>query len=93
MIVKIHTFKQAGIIDQFVTRSTVFYDRRDTINGENLVQDMADCFVTLLCDTVVTVMGHNDGVQMCREKGQVLNDFRTRKLQQRAYHCRSGSAK
>lgn len=75
MIVEIHTIKQAGIINQFVTRSSVFYDRGETINGENLVQDMADCFLTLLCDTVVIVMGLHDGVQMCREKGQILNDF------------------
>lgn len=81
MIVEIHTVKQGGIINQFVTRSSVFYDRGETINGENLVQDMADCLLTLLCDTVVTVMGFNDGVQMCRKKGQILDDFRTRKLQ------------
>lgn len=83
MIVEIHTVEQAGIINQFVIRSGVFHDRGETmtINGENLVQDMADCFLTLLCDTVVTVMGLNDGVQMCREKGQILDDFRTRKLQ------------
>lgn len=93
MIVEIHTVKKAGIINQFVTHSSVFYDGGETINGENLVQDMADCFLTLLCDTVVTVMGFNDGVQMCREKGQILDDFRTRKIKRRAYHCRSRSAK
>lgn len=81
MIIEIHTVKQVGIINQSVTRSGVFYDRGETIDGENLVQDMADCFLTLLCDTVVTVMGLDDGVQMCREKGQILDDFRTRKLQ------------
>jgi hypothetical protein len=62
MIVEIHTVKQVGIINYSVACSSVFYDTGGTFDGENLVQHMADCLLTLLCDTVVTIMGLNDGV-------------------------------
>lgn len=62
MIVEIQTVKQVVIINHFVARSSIFYGRGGTFDRENLVQHMADCLLTLLCDTVVTIMGLNDCV-------------------------------